>query len=135
MVPDVAPDDGVQPELQFDPPPHVRVAAVFVSSQLVQIVEAVAAVYLPASQFVQTVDAIAAEYLPATQSVHTEAPAAEYLPATQYQQCAFEVAPVTAEYLPASQLLHAGGSVKSRPSFSASAIRVHFSSLAYSSVT
>ena len=70
MVPDVAPEDGVQPELQFDPPPHVRVAAVFVSSQLVQIVEAVAAVYLPASQFVQTVDAMAAEYLPATQSSH-----------------------------------------------------------------
>ena len=73
MVPDVAPDDGVQPEPQFDPP-HVRDAAVralyLPASQLVQIVEDVAVVYLPASQFVQTVDAMAAEYLPATQSSH-----------------------------------------------------------------
>ncbi len=58
MVPDVVPDDGVQPEPQFDPP-HVRVATVTDG-----------ALYLPTSQFVQTVDAMAAEYLPATQSSH-----------------------------------------------------------------
>jgi hypothetical protein len=58
IVPDVAPEDGVQPDPQLDPP-HVRVAPVTVG-----------ALYLPASQFVQTVDAMAAEYLPATQSSH-----------------------------------------------------------------
>ena len=82
MVPDVAPDDGVQPEPQFDPP-HVRDAAVralyLPASQLVQIVEDVAAVYLPASQFVQTVDAMAAEYLPATQSMQPRASSASTL--------------------------------------------------------
>jgi hypothetical protein len=58
MVPDVAPNDGVQPEPQFAPP-HVRVST------------AKAALYLPASQLVQTVDAGAPEYLPASQLVQT----------------------------------------------------------------
>ncbi len=57
MVPDVAPEDGVQPELQLDPP-HVRVAP---------------ALYLPASQSVQT-EAPAAKYLPASHSLHVDAP-------------------------------------------------------------
>jgi hypothetical protein len=70
MVPDVAPEDGLQSELQFDPP-QVRVASVSAfTSQLVQTVEAVDAEYRPASQFVQTVEAATAEYLPATQSSH-----------------------------------------------------------------
>jgi hypothetical protein len=56
IVPDVAPEDGVQPDPQLDPP-HVRVAPVTVG-----------ALYLPDSQFVQTVDAMTPEYLPATQS-------------------------------------------------------------------
>jgi hypothetical protein len=59
MLPDVAPEDGVQPEPQFVPL-HVRVASV-------------SALYLPASQFVQIVEAVAAEYLPASQSVQTAA--------------------------------------------------------------
>ena len=73
MVPDVAPEDGVQPELQFEPP-HVRVASV-------------SALYLPASQFVQIVEAVAAEYLPASQFSQAADPdVALNLPATQDEQ-------------------------------------------------
>jgi hypothetical protein len=54
MVPDVAPEDGVQPEPQFVPL-HVRVAS------------AAGALYFPASQFSQAADPDVALNLPATQ--------------------------------------------------------------------
>jgi hypothetical protein len=62
MVPDDAPDDGVQPEPQFVPP-HVRVGTVTPG-----------ALYLPASQSVQTVDAVPAEYFPAPHNVQEALP-------------------------------------------------------------
>ncbi len=68
MVPDDAPDVGVQPEPQFVPP-HVRVKATLAPT---------AAESLPAAQSVQT-EAPAPEYLPAAQAVQTEAPAPEYV--------------------------------------------------------
>jgi hypothetical protein len=55
MVPDVAPEDGVQPEPQFVPL-HVRVASA-----------ASGALYFPASQFSQAADPDVALNLPATQ--------------------------------------------------------------------
>jgi hypothetical protein len=54
MVPDVEPEDGVQPEPQFVPL-HVRVAS------------AAGALYFPASQFSQAADPDVALNLPATQ--------------------------------------------------------------------
>jgi hypothetical protein len=91
MVPDDAPDVGVQPEPQFVPP-HVRVAA------------AAKTLYLPAWQSAQvdsTVAPTASENLPAPQTMHMLeefAPVVvEYLPATQLVQT---VKASVAEYLP-----------------------------------
>ena len=58
MVPDVAPEDGVQPEPQFVPL-HVRVASAATASR--------GALYFPASQFSQAADPDVALNLPATQ--------------------------------------------------------------------
>ena len=76
-TPDVAPDDGVQPEPQFDPP-HVRFATATAGALCLpgwqwsqSVLTPADALCLPASQFAQTVDAITAEYLPAAQSSHS----------------------------------------------------------------
>ena len=104
MVPDDAPDDGVQPEPQFVPP-HVRVAtagALYLPAlQSVQTVEAVPAAYLPPPHSAQVEAAAAPENLPASQLVQTvEAVPAEYFPTSHSRHAKAEVALESAEYLP-----------------------------------
>ena len=65
MVPDVAPEDGVQPEPQFEPP-HVRVASILLALNLpaaqllheAELVCAVEAENLPAAQLLQTAELV-----------------------------------------------------------------------------
>jgi hypothetical protein len=109
MVPDVAPEDGVQPEPQFEPP-HVRVTSVSAlylpASQLSQpVLTPDAALYLPASQLSQAVlTPDVSLYLPASQlSQAVLTPdVALYLPAS-HSWHTFVLAPTTCEYFPALQ--------------------------------
>ncbi len=107
MLPDVAPDDGVQPELHVDPP-HVRdatVSALYLPAwQLVQFGAPWKDTNLPASQFVQTVEATA-EYLPAWQRSHSVLTPAEALCLPGWQWSQSVLTPADALCLPASQFV------------------------------
>ena len=108
MMPDVAPEDGVHPLLQFEPP-HVSVATpralYFPSSHAVH--GPPLGPLVPASHAQDVLPVQVGAYVPPPHFKHTEAEEAtdveEYVPPLHSTQ---DVAPSISEYLPASHLMH-----------------------------
>ena len=108
MMPDVAPEDGVHPLLQFEPP-HVSVATpralYFPSSHAVH--GPPLGPLVPASHAQDVLPVQVGAYVPPPHFKHTEAEESpdveEYVPPLHSTQ---DVAPSISEYLPASHLMH-----------------------------